>query len=123
MCPRARLGKVRSAMFAVVASMALPTFAVADCYDLLGCSDKNDIAKHFGYLASIKSGPNCEFLWTMRNSIFAEHNYCFQTARARSAFGNENCHYNNLADVPLNRIERANVATIARAEKFKACQR
>ena len=33
------------------------------------------------------SAQSCGELWYRRNAIFAEAGYCFQTARARSAFG------------------------------------
>ena len=102
--------------------VTIPPAAAADCYDILGCTDKDDFAKHFGdYLASVQNGPNCEFLWTMRNAIFAGHGYCFQSERSKTTFGNANCHFTDIAQVPLNTFERANVATIARAEKVKGC--
>ena len=57
----------------------------------------------------------------MRNEIFAERGYCFQTKRGKTTFGTANCKFTDLNQVPLNNIERANVATIARAEKLKSC--
>jgi hypothetical protein len=97
--------------------------ALADCYDLVGCSDKDAFSRHFGYLASVSDGPNCDFLWMMRNRIYAEHGYCFATARGKSEIGNQGCRYNDMAAVPLSAIERSNVATVARAERLKNCPR
>jgi hypothetical protein len=98
--------------------------AMADCYDILGCTDRDLFSKHFDdYLAAPHpEGPNCEFLWTMRNGILAERGYCFQTPRGRSRFSNEGCRYNDVNRVPLSSIERANIATIARAERVKGCR-
>lgn len=96
--------------------------AAAGCYDILGCTNRDNFSLHFDYLsAPHPEGPNCQFLWQMRNEIFAEHGYCFKTERGRSVFGNEGCRYNDIGSVPLNATERANVATIARAERIKSC--
>jgi hypothetical protein len=108
---------------AAVATIGIAGPALAGCFDLLGCTDRDLFSKHFSYLASRSQGPNCDFLWQMRNQIFAEHGYCFRTARGISEIGNEGCRYNDLASVPLNAIERANVATIAQAERLKSCPR
>ena len=103
----------------VIANNVRP--AAADCYDILGCTDRDLFSNNFDYLASTSIGPDCEFLWQMRNGIFAQRGYCFSSRRAIDIFGNEGCRYRNLADVPLNRIERANIATILRAERLKSC--
>ena len=36
---------------------------------------------------SVAQAQSCGDLWYRRNAIFAEAGYCFQTARARAAFG------------------------------------
>ena len=95
--------------------------ASADCYDILGCSNTNRFSAHFDYLASPSNGPTCDYLWDMRNRIFKEHGYCFKTAKGMSQMGNEGCSIDDLTQVPLNSIERANVATIMQAEKLKRC--
>lgn len=96
----------------------------AACYDILGCADRDLFSLHFDYLsAPHPDGPNCEFLWQMRNAIFARHGYCFKTEKGKAVFGNEGCRYNEIESMPLNEIERANVATIARAERMKSCTR
>lgn len=91
--------------------------ALADCYDVFGCSDRDVFAYR-----DLVSGPNCEFLWQMRNRIYAEHNYCFKTARARATFGNQGCLYDDEASIPMNRIERTNAVTIKKAEAALGCR-
>lgn len=109
---------------AVFMAIAISGPAMADCYDILGCSDRNLFSRHFDdYLAAPQpDGPNCEFLWEMRNRILAERKYCFHTARGRTFFGNEGCRYEDANRVPLSSIERSNIATIARAERIKGCR-
>jgi hypothetical protein len=99
------------------AFLALSSAAYADCYDVFGCTDRNRF--NFEQLAN---GPNCEFLYEMRNRIYAEHHYCFKTARAISTLGNEGCRYDNMNQVRLSPIESANAVTILRVEQAKGCQ-
>jgi hypothetical protein len=103
---------------AAVAAIAAPV--MADCYDLLGCTNSSNFAAHYSYLVS-SDGPTCDFLYVMRNQIYAEHGYCFKTARAISELGNDGCHIYNQSAVPLSNIERRNIATISRAERAKNC--
>lgn len=109
---------------AAVLAIAISGPATADCYDILGCTDRNLFSRHFhDYLAAPHpDGPNCQFLWEMRNGIFAERGYCFHTARGKAHFGNEGCRYDDADSVPLSSIERSNIATIARAERIKGCR-
>lgn len=57
----------------------------------------------------------------MRNTIYKENGYCFQTERAIAAFGNEGCSITNQAQVRLNAFERHNVALIKKVERRKGC--
>jgi hypothetical protein len=102
----------------IATSVAAPV--LADCYDVLGCSDKTLYSKNYSYLAS-PDGPTCDFLYMMRNRIYAQHGYCFKTARGMSEIGNTGCFINNQAAVPLSTIERNNIATIHKAEVAKSC--
>jgi hypothetical protein len=90
--------------------------ADADCYDVFGCSNRNAFRLH-----DLVSGPNCEFLYTMRNAIFAEHHFCFKSPRAIATFGDQGCVTGNPNALGLNRIERANAATIHKAEQTLGC--
>jgi hypothetical protein len=107
-----------AAIAAVAGFLASPVFA--DCYDLLGCTDHDDFSAHYGYLAA-RDGPICDFLFTMRNLIYSQHGYCLTTASAILEIGNQGCHIQNVAAVPLSQIERNNVATVQRAERAKNC--
>ena len=90
--------------------------AAAGCYDVFGCSD-HDLFR----LRDLEGGPNCEFLYTMRNQIYADHGYCFKTARAISVFGNQGCTSGNPEALGLNAVERANAVTILKAERALGC--
>ena len=64
----------------------------------------------------------CDELWGERNAVYAEAGYCFRTARAIKAFGNANCRYDGLRDVPLSARDRAKVADIVREEQRNGCR-
>jgi hypothetical protein len=105
----------------ILAAIASATPALADCYDVVGCDNKDLFSKGYSYLGSVADGPNCAFLYMMRNRIYQEQGYCFATARAIAALGNAGCSIHSQAAVPLSSIEQANIATIQRAEKAKGC--
>ena len=114
--------KLRAAAFGLLAAVGIMTPALADCYDLVGCDNKDLFSKHYDdYLGSVANGPNCDFLFMMRNRIYQQHGYCFSTERAISTLGNAGCSIRNQAAVPLSNIERANIATIQQAERAKNC--
>ncbi len=92
--------------------------ARADCYDVFGCSDRNRFRAN-----DLMDGPNCDFLYMMRNNIYKERGYCFTTPRAIQTFGNAGCRFDNVNEAPLNTFERANVATIQSVEAAKHCPR
>jgi hypothetical protein len=60
---------------------------------------------------------SCEELWYERNAIYADKGYCFETARARRAFG-PGCFppYGE-----LNRSEQEEVEEIKYLEQRKGC--
>jgi hypothetical protein len=104
-----------------IAMAAVVTPAFADCYDLLGCTDRDNFAAHYYSYLVAGDGPTCDFLWVMRNSMYKEHGYCFRTQRGIQEMGNEGCRTSNTAALGLSRIETANIATIQRAERAKHC--
>jgi hypothetical protein len=63
----------------------------------------------------------CQPLWDVRNWIYKEKGYCFKTPKAIKAFGNAGCLYDDIAQVPLSTVERANVTAIKKAEANKGC--
>ena len=89
--------------------------ARANCYELIGCSDKDR------YKISDLMQIRCQPLWEVRNWIYKERGYCFRTPKAIEAFGNAGCRYDDVAQVPLNEIERANMKAIKSVEAKKGC--
>lgn len=116
--------RVLRAMLPAAVALATGATAVrADCYDILGCSDRSRFSRHADYLDSRTDGPTCEFLSTMRNRIYQEHGFCFATPKLREELGNDGCSVHDVGALALSPIESANVAAIARAERIKHCSR
>ena len=110
---------MRNSMFRAAACFALVVYggaAAADCYDVFGCTNRDRFR-----VGDLTSGPNCEFLYLMRNGIYAQHGYCFQPPRAIATFGNAGCVGSNVSALGLNAIELANAATILQAEHAMGC--
>jgi hypothetical protein len=95
--------------------LALPTPARANCYELIGCTNKD-----YFTTAHLKQ-LSCQILWEVRNTIYKENGYCFHTQKAIQAFGNAGCKFDNMGDVPMNAAERHNVAAIKKVEAKKGC--
>ncbi len=102
----------------LVGLMALaPAPASAACFENgVGCT--NDHVIPYPTLRQL----SCGALWTVRNTIFYENGYCFQTNRGRAAFDNSGCTYYNSGSVPLSRIERENVNRILSVERSRGCR-
>src|SRR3569833_3109331 len=107
---------LRTFVFATLLGLAGATHATAECYDVFGCA-----ARARFRLDDLMSGPNCDFLYTMRNQIYADHHYCFRSARGQATFGNAGCVSANPEALGLNAVERYNAAVILRAERAKGC--
>lgn len=103
---------------AFVASVGAFTPAAAGCYEGQGCTKSVFFSQPF-----LMRNAECDILWQIRNQIYQENGYCFRTPRAIGAFGNAGCRFDDINAVPLNRYERANVATVARVERMKGCPR
>lgn len=89
--------------------------AMADCYEIIGCSDedvfrKSDLRKF-----------SCSTLWELRNAIYFEHGYCFKTRRAINTFGNDECYIEDAEDIDFNEVEEINISRISAVEKRKSC--
>src|SRR4051812_21987758 len=91
---------------ALIAAMLIATPGNAGCYEDIGCSDK-DLMRMEDLLEI-----SCGNLWHVRNDIYDDNGYCFQTERGRAAFPNYDCAFDVMEDVPLNDIERHNVEAI-----------
>ena len=80
--------------------------ADAGCFDSIGCTDRTTFAE-----VDLER-LSCDRLWFIRNSIYRERGYCFQTDRGRDTFSNEGCVTEDVGRVALNHYERANVKAI-----------
>jgi len=110
------VGLVLIGFSGVVFAVLMPAApARANCYELIGCSDTD----YYKLSDLMKLG--CQPLWEVRNWIYKERGYCFKTPKAIKAFGNAGCLYDDVAQVPLSNVERANVQTIKKAEAKKGC--
>lgn len=85
------------------------------CYEIIGCPHEELIRQED--LADF----GCDTLYDVRNIIYKENGYCFSTGKAIERFGNEGCRFADPLRVPLNEIERRNIAVIRAAERQRAC--
>ena len=102
-------------LLTIIVLLAGTSSTMANCYEGLGCDDSENFSSRMLQQAS------CQQLWELRNMIFQQNGYCFQTERGKQAFGTEGCHVTSQAAVQLNAFETRNVATIAAVEKAKGC--
>ncbi len=90
--------------------------ANAACFEgNVGCTDSAAIP------VSALQELSCDSLWSVRNMIFDENGYCFQTTKGQSVFSNEGCAYKTMSAMPLNTYESQNILTVRKVEKQKAC--
>lgn len=87
----------------------------AACFEDVGCTDSQKMS-----VASLRQ-LSCDSLWTVRNTIYHENGYCFQTARGQDNFSNAGCLTSNQSAIKLNSYERANVQAVRKVEKEKGC--
>jgi len=86
------------------------------CYENVGCPHKDRITE-----AQVRE-LSCENLWLIRNTIYYQHGYCFQTDRGRRTFSNSRCTTNSIGDLQLNSVEVANIAVLESVERRKHCR-
>jgi hypothetical protein len=104
------------AVFLAGVTVCLAGPASAACFESgVGCTDSAFIP--YPALAQL----SCDALWTVRNTIFHERGYCFQTAKGKANFDNTGCTYMTTAQVPLNSYESGNVTRVQQVEKQKHC--
>lgn len=107
---------------AAIVFLLLPPAAHAACFENLGqtgCTDKETFSRA---TLSFLSFLSCQSLWTVRNSIYDDHGYCFKTKAAREVFDNSDCYENDASQLRFNRHEQANIDRIVRMEKEKGCR-
>lgn len=105
------LGAADIAVAGILASIEQP-----QCYELVGCPHRDRIS------TKAASSLSCENLRLVRNTIFHQRGYCFETKAQMEIFDNSQCRTHSLAELHLSKIERANVATLLRAERLKQCE-
>jgi hypothetical protein len=86
------------------------------CYEIVGCPHKEIISE-----AQIQDF-SCQNLWLVRNTIFHQRGYCFQTSRGRVEFDNSHCSSSAISDLRLSFVEKENIATLREMERRKNCQ-
>ena len=114
------MSRIRTAARTLAATAALSVFVAASpamsaCFEVVGCTDSEYMSA-----ASLRR-LSCDPLWTVRNTIFYENGYCFQTDKGKANFSNAGCKYTVSGKVPLNKYERANVETVKAVEAQKGC--
>jgi hypothetical protein len=107
--------KMRRVLIAFATLAAMTGSAMANCYEIIGCDD----SEYFSRPALRQL--SCQALWEVRNLIYQQNGYCFQTERAQKVFDNSGCWITDQAAVRLNVYERSNVARIVEIEKARGC--
>lgn len=107
---------VATALAAGLTAAAMGGPALANCYEDLGCSDSQYWSK-----ASLRQ-LSCDALWTVRNFMYDEHGYCFQTAKAQAVFSNDDCYVTNASQIKFNIYEQTNIDRIVAVEREKGCR-
>jgi hypothetical protein len=107
--------EMRRLFIAFAALAAMSGSAMANCYEIIGCDD----SEYFSRPALRQL--SCQALWEVRNLIYQQNGYCFQTERAKQVFDNSGCWITDQAAVRLNVYERANVTRIVEIEKARGC--
>jgi hypothetical protein len=105
-----------AALVAGLASVTMAGPAAAACFESgVGCTHDHNIPRQ------VLRTLSCDALWTVRNFMYDEKGYCFQTAKAQAVFSNEGCFVTNAALIPFNAYERTNIDRIASVEREKGC--
>jgi YARHG domain len=102
-------------VLALLTAVAFATPVMADCFDVIGCTNSDRFRK-----ADLRE-MSCQLLWDIRNRIYKDNGYCFSTAKAIEYFGNEGCYISKQSAVRLNKTERYNVGVIKAVEREKGC--
>ena len=107
----------RAAGLGILVALLAPAPAGAACFESgVGCT--NSAVIPYPALRRL----SCDALWTVRNTIYYENGYCFQTERGQAAFDNSSCAYDDAGMVPLNTYERENVARVVQVERERGCR-
>ena len=102
-------------LIAAVMALGATGPALANCYEDIGCDDSEYFTK------SDLRELSCQALWEVRNGIYFQNGYCFKTKKAIRFFGNDECEYDDAADISFNKYEQRNISTITSVESQKGC--
>lgn len=111
-----KISPIAAAGFAFIALCFAAPGAHAACFEDIGCTDRDSFSR------ADLSRLSCQNLAWVRNTIYGENGYCFKMPVYRELFDDENCRFDRSGEVPLNRIERANVKAIVGVERAKGCR-
>ena len=106
---------MRTLLIAALFALAGTGPSLAACYEGLGCTDTDLFSR------SDLRRLSCQALWEVRNEIYFANGYCFQSERGLDFFGDDDCEYEDMGDVPLSRMEVRNIGRISEVEKQKQC--
>lgn len=106
---------MKDKVIAIALLFATSANASADCYENIGCSNTEMFDRSQLELLS------CQALWEVRNRIYHENGYCFQTDRGLAAFSNDACTEYDAANISMNSYERSNANIIRSVEKSNGC--
>lgn len=104
-----------AAVVGVSAGAAFAGRANQNCYEDIGCPWK--VAAPIATYKTL----SCQNLAHVRNRLYYENDYCFHSAAAKAAYGNEGCKYQVTALVPFSAVEHASLRRIRTAEAEKQC--
>ncbi len=113
-------GNCQSVALAGIAAGLLLAAAPAEtawsaCFEDVGCTNNQYMSMN--QLRQL----SCQNLWTVRNFIYHNNGYWLESAQAKGQFSNQGCVHHDMATVPLNAYERANVQSVRTVEQQKGC--
>jgi hypothetical protein len=103
-----------SVAFSALSAVVAASPAKANCYENFGRTDSEYFAAHQLERAARSSGK-CG-ISSSRSAAIAS-----ALAKAVKAFGNAGCLYHDVARVPRNDFERANISAVKGVESNKGC--
>lgn len=107
---------IAAPLLSMLAILASPAAAqTGQCYEEIGCISSQNLN------ARALTRLSCQALWEVRNRVYQDRGYCFQTERALAAFSNQGCRFTKDTQVPFNAYERSNIKAIRKVERSKGC--
>jgi YARHG domain-containing protein len=104
------------ALGGIASAQISATLEQPQCYENVGCPHKDRITE------AQTRGMSCENLRLVRNTIYHQRGFCFQTKRRQAEFDSSRCTVKTLAGLQLSEVEQANIATLEGIERRKRCR-